>query len=298
MLIQGSRNTAFILVAHHSIADGLSIAYALRDTISAVGGGFLAPLASLASQEEILAARAPRITVASAVKEQEGKPAGSPGTYRPLDHARPAVKGLRMERALTTSIRDRARQEGTTVHGALSAAIVIAGRHVFADWQKIPVRVMSPVNIRPLLGVGENCGVFVSAATGVFDERPKEFWELARDAKIAIADGQTREGATALLGALGGIVDKGAEITTAAEFAAAAFVHEALLTNLGELSFANRGPLTLEEMWGPAVLSGMEGEHTIGVATVNRSICLTHTSHTPSGALLEAMQSVLIKACQ
>ena len=42
--------------------------------------------------------------------------------------------------------------------------------------------------------------MFVSAATGVFDERPKDFWELARDAKIAIAGGQTREGVTPLLG--------------------------------------------------------------------------------------------------
>jgi hypothetical protein len=298
-LIQGSRNTAFILVAHHSIADGLSLAYALRDTISAVSGGFLAPLPSLPSQEEILAARTPRITLASAAKEQQDDaPAGNPGIYRPLDHARPTVKGLRLEPALTEGIRDRARQEGTTVHGALSAAVVVAGRQVFADWWEIPVRIMSPINIRPLLGVSENCGVFVSAATGAFDERPKVFWQLARDAKIAIAGGQTREGVAALVKALGGIVDKGAEVATAAEFAAAAFVHEAMLTNLGELSFANRGPLRLEEMWGPAVLSGMEGEHTIGVATVNGSICLTHTSHRPSGELLEAMQSVLIKACQ
>jgi len=42
----------------------------------------------------------------------------------------------------------------------------------------------------------------------------------------------------------------------------------------------------------------MVGEHTIGVATVNGSICLIHTSHTLPAGLLEAMQSVLVKACQ
>ena len=71
-----------------------------------------------------------------------------------------------------------------------------------------------------------------------------------------------------------------------------------MLTNLGELTFDNRGPLKLEEVWGPAVLDGMEGEHTIGVATINGAIGLTHTSHTQSEGLLEAMQNVLIKACQ
>jgi hypothetical protein len=184
------------------------------------------------------------------------------------------------------------------VHGALSAAVVVAGRQVFAAWQKIPIRVMSPINIRPILDVGESCGVFVSAATGVFDGRAMDFWELARDAKIAIAAGQTREGIAALLGKLGEVVGKGAGVAAAAEFAAAAFVHEAMLTNLGVLTFENRLPLRVEEVWGPAVLDGMEGEQTIGVATVNGSICLTHTSHTPPEGLLDAMRSVLVTACQ
>jgi hypothetical protein len=53
VLVQGIRDTAFILVAHHSIADGLSLAYAIRDTLSAVSGGFLPPLPSLPAREEI-----------------------------------------------------------------------------------------------------------------------------------------------------------------------------------------------------------------------------------------------------
>jgi hypothetical protein len=299
VLIQGSRDTAFILIAHHSIADGLSLAYAIRDTVSAVCGGYLAPLPSLPSQEEMLAARAPRVTLARASTQPDSAPTGTPGTYRPLDHGRPTVKGLRLEPALTTRIRDRARQEGTTVHGALSAAVVIAGRKISADWRNIPLRVMSPISSRPLLDVGENCGVFISAATGVFERKAPSFWELAREAKTAIAAGQTRDGVAGLLSALGEVVGKGAEISTAAEFAAVAFAHEAMLTNLGMLTFDSRfGPLKLEGLFGPAVLAGMEGQQTIGVATVAGSICLTHTSHTPLAGLLEAMRQVLVDACQ
>jgi Condensation domain len=298
VLIQGNRDTAFILVAHHSVADGLSLAYAIRDTLTAVCGGSLPRLPSLPSQEELLAARARPITLAS-IAEQHGAPAGKPGTYRPLDNARPTVKGLRLEAALTARIRDCARREGTTVHGVLSAALVIAGRQVSPEWRKIPVRVMSPINIRPLLDLGENCGVFVSAATGVVDGQATGFWELARDAKIAIASGQIYDGVAALLSTLGEVVGNGTEIATAAEFASAAFVHEAMLTNLGVLPFDNRfGPLKLEELWGPAVTAGMEGGQTIGVATINGSICLTHTSHTPLEGLLEATRNVLVRACQ
>ncbi len=103
----------------------------------------------------------------------------------------------------------------------------------------------------------------------------------------------------ALLSTIGGVVGKGAEIAAAADFAADAFAHEAMLSNLGVLTFDSRfGPLKLENMWGPAVLLGLERVHTIGITTVNGSICLTHTSHTPLEGLLEAMRSVLVDACQ
>ena len=39
VLIQGARDAAFMLVAHHSIADGLSLAYALRDSSTCLPDG-------------------------------------------------------------------------------------------------------------------------------------------------------------------------------------------------------------------------------------------------------------------
>jgi len=299
VLIQGSQNTAFTLVAHHSIADGLSVAYAIRDTLSALSGALLEPLPLSPSQEEILAACAAPVALACAPPEQGHLPAGNQGTYRPLDHARPTVKGLRLARALTASLRDRARQEGTTVHGALCAALAIAGRKVSADWREIPLRIASPISTRQTLEVGESCGVFLGAAIGVFDRQAAGFWEVARDAKTAVAHGQTRDGVAALLSAFEQVVGNGAEIPAAAAFIATVFAHEAILTNLGAPTFDSRfGPLKLEAMWGPAVLLGIEGEQTIGVATINGSICLTHTGYAPPEGLLEMMRNVLIEACQ
>jgi uncharacterized RmlC-like cupin family protein len=297
VLIQGSRDTAFILVAHHSIADGLSLAYAIRDTLSTLSGELLEPLPLAPAQEEILGVGAGSAALADTHEQPDGTPVGKPSTYRPLDDARPVVKGLRLPRSLTARLRDRARQEGTTVHGALCAAFVIAGRQVSAGWRDSALRILSPINTRPLLEVGESCGVFVSATTSTLDGQAVGFWELARDAKAAIAIEQTRDSVMASLSTIGEVVGKGAEIATAANVLADAFAHEGVLTNLGVLPFDNRfGALTLENMWGPAVQAGMEGEQTIGVATVNGSICLTHTSHTPLEGLLEAMRSVLVDA--
>jgi hypothetical protein len=48
---------------------------------------------------------------------------------------------------------------------------------------------------------------------------------------------------------------------------------------------------------GPAVLRGIEGEQTLGAATINGSLNLLHTSYDPLPALLMNIEEVLIKAC-
>jgi len=299
VLIQGIRNAAFMLVAHHSIADGLSLAYAIRDTLDVLAGRALKPLPWLPSQDDMM--NVPRMNVpggAADGREQSEAQALNPAVYRPNDNARPTVKGLRLSPRLTSKIRDRARREGTTVHGALCAALLLAAREVFAEWRKTPLRIMSPINVRPLIDVGESCGVFVSATTSVFDGEAKEFWDLAREARNSIASSQTSEYATAGLAGFRQVVGNGAEVATAAELGAQVFANEVMVSNLGILSFDRQfGPLALEALFGPAVLTGFEGQQTIGVATVGGALCLLHTGHTPPDGLLEKTQSILAQAC-
>src|SRR5215831_15862904 len=293
VLIQGARDAAFMLVAHHSIADGLSLAYAIRDTLDALAGRFLPPLPWLPSQDDMM-------NVSDSLVDGREQDAGAamPAVYRPHDNARPTVKGLRLSPGLTSSIRARARQEGTTVHGALCAALVLASREVFAALREIPLRILSPINARPLLDAGESCGVFLGATTSVFDRQARDFWDIARDARNGVAVNQTSENIAAQLAAFRRVVGNGAEVATVAEFVAEVFASEVLLTNLGDLSFDRQfGPVTLKAMFGPAVLTGFEGQQTIGVATVNGALCLLHTSHTPPEGLLEKTQSVLAQAC-
>jgi hypothetical protein len=297
ILIQGIEDAAFILVAHHAIADGVSVAYVIRDTLRALAGGTLERLPLSPTQDAILGLDHVPVRRGADEHEQDA-PAATASTYRPRDNARPSVDGLRLAPLLTARLRDRARLEGTTVHGALCAAFALAGRQVSADWRDIPVRIVSPINIRPTLGVSEDCGVFISAAPSVFEVGATGFWDLARHAKAGVAAGQARESVEAVISALQQAVGSGPDVAAASEFAATAFAREGMMTNLGPLPFPSRfGALRLKALWGPAVLQGLEGEQTIGVATVDGSLYLTHTSHTPPAGLLEAMESVLVEAC-
>jgi len=175
---------------------------------------------------------------------------------------------------------------------------VLASREVFAPWREIPLRILSPINARPLLDAGESCGVFLGATTSVFDRQATGFWDIARDARNGVAVNQTSENIAAQLAAFRRVVGNGAEVATAAEFVAEVFASEVLLTNLGDLSFDRQfGPVTLKAMFGPAVVTGFEGQQTIGVSTVSGALCLLHISHTPPEGLLEKIQSVLAQAC-
>ncbi len=298
VLIHDPEEATLIFTAHHAIADGMSIAYVIRDVLSALAGERLEALPLTQSADDLLAANHPSVTNQSATAPQEEAPPVTPIAYRPDDGARPKVQGLQLSQALTARLRQRARQEATTVHGALVAALAVAGRTASDAWRDIPVRVLSPINIRDSLGIGENCGVYVSASPTVFEPALADFWDLARHARESVERGRPPAAVAGLIAALQQVAGEEADIASAAEFARTALAREGIVTNLGVVPFGNRfGKVTLKAMWGPAVIAGLEGEQTIGVTTIDDALHLLHTSHTPpEGGLVETMRNVLLAA--
>ncbi len=151
-LVLGPEGAALILVAHHSIADGLSIVYVIRDILRAMSGETLFPLPFPPSQESILG-----ICPAQGAKEESR---GDPVTHAnslPRIHPEPFVRSLRLSSRLTLRLKARARAAGASLHGALCAAIVMAGRMILPDWHGRPIRIFSPLELRSLLGCGESC---------------------------------------------------------------------------------------------------------------------------------------------
>ena len=75
--------------------------------------------------------------------------------------------------------------------------------------------------------------------------------------------------------------------------------YELVVTNVQQFPFENTfGDLTLEGLWGPSALNGFEGEQAVGIATVNGSLHLVHTSYTPIGAFLNRAVDLLMNACR
>ena len=300
VLMHEPHRATLILTAHHSIADGLSLTFAIRDTLLALSGNSIVPLLATPSIESMLdSARCSPIEFSPA-SEGNGIEETRPSVFRSRHGLIPSIRGLSLSAELTVKLRNRARQEETTIHGALCAALVLAGRQAIVDWEDKPVRVLSPIDIRKLLGVGEHCGLFISAASVSFKPSgDSAFWELARFAKRQLVRAQTGNSVTSAIHAIQQAVSKGLGVEAAMQLAAHGFAYEAMVSNLGNLRYETSfGEFKLKALWGPAIGGSFEGGRTIGVVTVNETLHLLHTSYTPVPFLLERIEKVLIAACE
>ncbi len=296
VLILSPQSAAFLLVAHHTIADGLSLAFVMRDVLDSIAGKSLEPLPFPPSQDENLGLPG-TLQPSDDPQPYYPPPTSQPSAYRPKDNARPKIRALRLPAEFTTRLRERARQEETTVHGALSAALVLGGRLLSAKWFNNPVRVSSPVETKTMLHEGESCSLSLIAFKHTYETSDTNFWDMARAKSRAGAEMKIPKTATDIVIRLGQLVANNPDVDEAARFVSVAFAREGMVSNLGALPFASRyGALKLEALWGPLVSSGFQDDQYIGAVTVNGSLCLTHTSFTPYEGLLEAMQRSLVRA--
>jgi len=299
VVLHEAERAVYILAAHHSIADGLSLSFVIRDTLQALVGIRLDSLPVIAKTEEILGITACPANQAAPSQESDSMPPGKPAIYRKDDGSLPRVRGLRLAPELTSKLREKAREKGTTVHGALCSAVALAFRQIRSESSEDPIRIWSPIDMRKLLGVGEDCAVL--AGSTILSADPQglaAFWDVARRATTNLAAARTLDRTVAFTNTLYQAVLNGLDVQTAAQIMASKFAYEICLTNLGNLRYdTSFGGLRLEAIWGPVVFAGFEGAQTIGVTTTNGTLCLVHASYTPAQSLLELTKQLLVSAC-
>jgi NRPS condensation-like uncharacterized protein len=294
VLIHKPESAVLILTAHHAIADGMALVFLIRDLLQVLSGGQLEALTFSNTVEELLR------KLPKAETSQAGAPQTEPALYREDDGVAPRAIARKLDENLTATLKERARREGTTVQGALCAALVLAGRRTSGTWRNQTVRVISPINVRAPLGAGEACGLYLVGGMVPFQsDDSKAFWELARFAKEEISRSQTFQSLSASLHGLEAIMTKDMDVETAAQISAVAFARDLMVSNLGQMPYESEfGKFTLEAVWGPTALQGLDGEQNIGIATTNGAVRLLHASYTLIPDLLENTELILRAACE
>jgi hypothetical protein len=300
VLIHKPQSAVLILIAHHAIADGMALVFLIRDLIQVLSGGQIEALPFSSAAEELLSKLPKGEETVQAAASQAGAPQTEPALYREDDGLAPRVAARKLGKNLTATLKERARREGTTVQGALCAALVLAGRKTSSTWRKQTVRVISPINVRAFLGAGEACGLYLTGGMVPFQPGDsRTFWELARFAKKEFSRSHTFQSLSTSLHGLEAIMTKDMDVETAAQFAAVAFARDLMVSNLGQMPFESEfGTLKLEAVWGPTALQGLDAEQNVGIATTNGAIRLLHASYSLIPYLLENAEVILKAACE
>ena len=292
ILIQQSGKCVFIFISNHSIGDGMSVALVIRDILTVLAGKSIDHLeASLSLDEHI----------GFPLKKTDlGTPVGYEPVYKKLQpRSSVSIEYLKLPNELTQKLIERSKTEGTTVHGALSTAIVIALKKLDSSTQLNPVRILHPLSARTTLDIGEEFGLLINMTTLSYNPLPKEtFWNFAKDVRKGIASLQTPEWIRQDIEGTNQLFSSGMDLKDVEQVLHEGTVHDIMLTNLGRLSLeSDFNQLKLKLLWGPMVLTPHEEAQTIGVATLNGELTLTLTGQKSSKSLLENVENVLYEAC-
>jgi hypothetical protein len=289
-VLHEKKHSIVILVAHHAIADGISLAYAIRDLLHAFAGKPLEPLPVPPSHEELLGiVEDPAESVTSGVN----------GSINPeFFKLVPRVKSILLSRKLTAGLRERAQLERTSVHAALAASIVFAAKELELASDRPQLRLCSPISTRKTLNPGEVCALLTGEAIqDVSFPASGDFWELARQIKNDLVPQQSIERIAGSRMQYRRIFAKARDGEAMVQIVRQSTSIDFVLSNMGNLSLETEvGGLRLKAMWGPAMLLGIrEDQQFLGAATANGRLSLLYSSYAPIPRLLKTMESTLVE---
>lgn len=301
----GAGRATVVLTLHHGAVDALSGAYIIQDLMEALNGRTLPPLPVMPPLETIAAKRllnADAIESAPIAEKDAAalRAIADAPLWRPFEGDRPIVSTLTFDRAFTAHALYCARDNGTTLHGAICAALVCS---TAADIGKDMFAITSPVNVREMLDLDQrNCALLVSVDTVRFPLRDRgltgsAFWKLARQATADLAPARTSEGVLRRLGAFETALPATADSKLACG-TMGSFQYDAVVSNLGALPIPTTvGSVRLEAFWGPCVQGRFTNERVIGAAGLDGELRIVQTtpSHIPS--FLDNLRRILVEAC-
>lgn len=289
-LLEDDRRTIALFVAHHAPLDGMGVSRLLDELMQLLCGQDL-PSKPLVQAPELVLADERRSLPTPELPTTEDV-----SYFRPLTDQPPHVETLTVEAEMTRQLLARCRDEGTTMHGLITAAALVAGRSLHRPWCERPVRVATPVNIRGLDPSFEDAiGVFITSAR-TNDDSPQDaqIWQMAAALRHGLLPFVDRAGGLVGLNLLSSVAGPSLSVESACDLLTAQLGWDLLVTNLGRIRFAgDHDPSRVKAVWGPMVSSGLSGEQVIGAATLNDALQLSYTSYQPISGLLTAVEQVL-----
>jgi hypothetical protein len=173
----------------------------------------------------------------------------------------------------------------------MSQVIIESGRNEF-------VRVVTPIDIRTHLGVGDDVCLYITAArTAFIRQELTELWDMARTVGDQLAGARSVTAVLAASAASEQFIPVDATAQDAEDFVVGGLSFEAFASNLGVLDMGTPLVVRPVAIWGPAILGQVQGELSAGICTFGGQLRIVCASHDPFADYLDRVRDVLDAAC-
>jgi NRPS condensation-like uncharacterized protein len=271
VLLQSGAKSKLMIICHHAIAEGLSGVYLMRDILQGLAGKIFerSELSAAVSLESAIPGIAP--PPEAIAKPKDYLP---PQSRCPQSH----IRTVALSPELTRKLIQRSRAEHTTVHGAISAAFLLALTQ--QDATSDVMRCLHPIDVRSQLSLPMPDGVGLYMSLGMtthFLQADSAFWEVARSVKAQLSQidiaQQLVEERQLRQPMMANLTD------------ATAFVEEKRSQYSCQLTVTNLGRLDMAQQYGDIRIEALQfhvpigvGERVVGVATLGDCLSLTISS--------------------
>jgi NRPS condensation-like uncharacterized protein len=312
VLLHSNDVSELIATCHHSIADGLSAAYLLRDIVQALCSrdrsqqllperpsfeDMIPGMASITQGNSIHQnlhpvremAREPKIS------KDEAKGAIDNSDQNSNQNYRPRLISWSLSSEKTASLISCCRQEQTSVHAAISAAFLLAMAKEI-DRNCPTLKCLSPINIRRYLSpaIAEDFGYYISSGLTSHVLTPDlSLWDLARSLKDQLNGQMSPEKIFEGVPRRQAFMSTNPSPSMMQEVFNQSYSYDLLVTNLGRLNVTQQfGKLELQAIYGPAVMTRIQSDRVLGVTTLGDQLffTLTYSESELSPARMEQLQ--------
>lgn len=271
-----------IVMSNHSIADGISITYLIRDLLQeiAIPAAFGQSLPVPPSRENLVLGKAPEtISLLKPLPKFRRMSDSFPDVQPARQNNRQWISSSSLSPETTLLLISRCRQEQTSVHAAICAAFLLAIHHQNHSEQPQNLHCSSPINLRPYLKSVNQEDVslcIIARRTSHRLSADANLWDVARSVKHQlnqiIVPGKLFEKIFQ--------EQEWASTNPSPESALQAFKdqldYDIAVSNLKRLTIQQQfEELELQAIYGPVVRTGVENDRFVGVATLGEQLFLT-----------------------
>lgn len=294
-VLEDAHGCDLVLTVHHMILDGIGLLGVAREIVAKLAGHPLSPMPVPCSSEEQL----------SAIKAmRDGNGASSPlpppaipsrpSTARKERHGAPSISGLRLSPRDSARLLAGCRQHETTLGSLLLAAILHSLRDLSPEFGTREINTVIPIDARPYLENASDVVLAISGARATCAALEPTVWSSAKALRDKLLPYQSLVEIEAYFHRIAEAMALNLDAHTLIDVMGQQAGHDLILTNLKHVDFPHLpSELGVEAVWGPSVLAGFVGEHTVGVATSQGAVHLLYTSHTPLEGLLQSVEEKL-----